>query len=115
MESFFLSETLKYLFLIFDEDSFLFKDNPPFIWTTEGHPFPNDAGRTVDTTPWNGQCNGFSNIMRGPAVSISNGSKGATWELSWPFKGHGDSLPMHCPIGSTWDPGPVFDRDFLNY
>jgi len=33
-----LSETCKYLFLLFDEDNFVNKQN--FIFTTEGHPLP---------------------------------------------------------------------------
>ena len=38
MPSFFLSETLKYLYLLFDEDNFVHRE--PFIFTTEGHPIP---------------------------------------------------------------------------
>lgn len=37
MPSFFLSETCKYLYLLFDEDSFIHKR--PYIFTTEAHPF----------------------------------------------------------------------------
>ncbi|KAJ7781324.1 alpha mannosidase-like protein [Mycena metata] len=37
MESFALSETLKYLFLIFDEDNPLHKDDSNYVFTTEGH------------------------------------------------------------------------------
>ena len=38
MESFFLSETSKYLFLLFDHDHPLNKLDAPFVFTTEGHP-----------------------------------------------------------------------------
>jgi hypothetical protein len=54
MESFFLAETLKYLYLIFDKDNFLFSDSSPktvknlkceclvetgfYIFNTEAHP-----------------------------------------------------------------------------
>ena len=38
MESFFLSETTKYLFLLFDEDHPLNKLDAPFVFSTEGHP-----------------------------------------------------------------------------
>ena len=38
MPSFFLSETLKYLYLLFDEENFVHRE--PFIFTTEGHPIP---------------------------------------------------------------------------
>jgi hypothetical protein len=37
MESFFLSETLKYLYLIFDDTNFIHDGN--YVFTTEGHPF----------------------------------------------------------------------------
>ena len=38
MESFFLGETAKYLFLLFDLDHPLNKLDAPFVFTTEGHP-----------------------------------------------------------------------------
>ncbi|KAK5938867.1 hypothetical protein PMZ80_009059 [Knufia obscura] len=38
MESFFLGETAKYLFLLFDPDHPLNKLEAPFVFTTEGHP-----------------------------------------------------------------------------
>ena len=38
MDSFFLSEVCKYLYLLFDPDNFVTKEN--FILTTEGHFFP---------------------------------------------------------------------------
>ncbi|KAJ3045881.1 alpha mannosidase-like protein [Rhizophlyctis rosea] len=40
MESFFLSETLKYLYLLFDEDNFVNKLDDNFVITTEGHFLP---------------------------------------------------------------------------
>ncbi|CAM9853566.1 unnamed protein product [Ascophyllum nodosum] len=43
MPSFFLSETLKYLYLLFDEDNFLHKGN--YVFSTEAHPFSIDAVR----------------------------------------------------------------------
>ncbi|KAM6980058.1 ER degradation-enhancing alpha-mannosidase-like protein 1 [Aplochiton taeniatus] len=42
MESFFLSETCKYLFLLFDEDNPLHKSENQYIFTTEGHVVPID-------------------------------------------------------------------------
>ncbi|XP_051776978.1 ER degradation-enhancing alpha-mannosidase-like protein 1 [Erpetoichthys calabaricus] len=42
MESFFLSETCKYLYLLFDEDNPLHKSENKFIFTTEGHVVPID-------------------------------------------------------------------------
>jgi mannosidase alpha-like ER degradation enhancer 2 len=38
MPSFFLSETLKYLYLTFDDDNFLHQDEHRWIFTTEAHP-----------------------------------------------------------------------------
>uniref|UniRef100_A0A8C7VF87 ER degradation enhancer, mannosidase alpha-like 1 n=1 Tax=Oncorhynchus mykiss TaxID=8022 RepID=A0A8C7VF87_ONCMY len=43
MESFFLSETCKYLYLLFDEDNPLHKSENKYIFTTEGHVVPIDA------------------------------------------------------------------------
>ncbi|KAJ3300582.1 alpha mannosidase-like protein [Borealophlyctis nickersoniae] len=40
MESFFLSETLKYLYLLFDEDNFVNRLDSNFVFTTEGHFLP---------------------------------------------------------------------------
>lgn len=37
MESFALSETLKYLYLLFDEDNPIHKDDSHYVFTTEGH------------------------------------------------------------------------------
>ncbi|XP_054639598.1 ER degradation-enhancing alpha-mannosidase-like protein 1 [Dunckerocampus dactyliophorus] len=42
MESFFLSETCKYLFLLFDENNPLHKSGNKYIFTTEGHLIPVD-------------------------------------------------------------------------
>lgn len=48
MESFFLSETAKYLFLLFDEDHPLNHLDSPFVFSTEGHPLiiPPSVGST---------------------------------------------------------------------
>jgi len=40
MESFFLAETLKYLFLLFDEENFVNSSEKPYIFNTEGHLIP---------------------------------------------------------------------------
>uniref|UniRef100_A0A3B3CYQ7 alpha-1,2-Mannosidase n=1 Tax=Oryzias melastigma TaxID=30732 RepID=A0A3B3CYQ7_ORYME len=42
MESFFLSETCKYLYLLFDEDNPLHKSGHKYLFTTEGHIVPID-------------------------------------------------------------------------
>ncbi|KAK7914634.1 glycoside hydrolase family 47 protein [Apiospora marii] len=47
MESFFLGETAKYLYLLFDSDHPLNKLDAPYVFTTEGHPLiiPRKAGK----------------------------------------------------------------------
>ena len=50
MESFFLGETTKYLFLLFDSDHPLNKLDAPFVFSTEGHPLLIPR-RGVKTTP----------------------------------------------------------------
>ncbi|KAL9625463.1 MAG: hypothetical protein Q9160_000526 [Pyrenula sp. 1 TL-2023] len=49
MESFFLGETTKYLFLLFDSDHPLNKLDEPVVFTTEGHPvvIPRNLGYKV--------------------------------------------------------------------
>lgn len=42
MESFFLSETCKYLYLLFDKDNYVNKHFSKFLFSTEGHLFPVD-------------------------------------------------------------------------
>lgn len=42
-ESFFLSETCKYLYLLFDADNPVNRDAERFVFTTEGHLFPVDG------------------------------------------------------------------------
>uniref|UniRef100_A0A1B6JXA9 alpha-1,2-Mannosidase n=1 Tax=Homalodisca liturata TaxID=320908 RepID=A0A1B6JXA9_9HEMI len=43
MESFFLSETTKYLYLLFDKDNYVNQHFDKYIFSTEGHLFPVDA------------------------------------------------------------------------
>ncbi|KAF8211194.1 alpha mannosidase-like protein [Mycena galopus ATCC 62051] len=64
MESFALSETLKYLFLLFDEENPLHKDDSNYVFTTEGHLLtlgrqhlkPTPLGRRKMRTIENHQC-----------------------------------------------------------
>jgi mannosidase alpha-like ER degradation enhancer 2 len=66
MPSYFLAETLKYVFLLFDDENWSHGGRaPPFVWTTEGHPLPIFPAAQVDTTPGGGQCGGFHGVMRG--------------------------------------------------
>ena len=39
-ESFFLSETVKYLYLLFDEDNPINTNDMKYVFTTEGHVLP---------------------------------------------------------------------------
>ncbi|PNS20828.1 ER degradation-enhancing alpha-mannosidase-like protein 1 [Sphaceloma murrayae] len=63
MESFFLGETAKYLYLLFDEDHPLNKLDAPFVFTTEGHPLiipknyrPLESDFDSDPVAGNPQC-----------------------------------------------------------
>lgn len=53
MESFFLGETTKYLYLLYDDDHPLNSLDAAYVFTTEGHPLliPKKAGRSSRTTP----------------------------------------------------------------
>ncbi|KAG8516849.1 ER degradation-enhancing alpha-mannosidase-like protein 1, partial [Galemys pyrenaicus] len=50
MESFFLSETCKYLYLLFDEENPVHKSGSRFLFTTEGHVVSVDA--QLRESPW---------------------------------------------------------------
>ncbi|XP_006897140.1 PREDICTED: ER degradation-enhancing alpha-mannosidase-like protein 1 [Elephantulus edwardii] len=50
MESFFLSETCKYLYLLFDEENPVHKSGTRYMFTTEGHVFSVDA--RLRESPW---------------------------------------------------------------
>ncbi|XP_033120342.1 ER degradation-enhancing alpha-mannosidase-like protein 1 [Anneissia japonica] len=50
MESFFLSETCKYLYLLFDFDNHVNKESNKYIFTTEGHILPILKRGQTDTT-----------------------------------------------------------------
>ncbi|CAM9934739.1 unnamed protein product, partial [Ectocarpus fasciculatus] len=73
MPSFFLSETLKYLYLLFDEDNFIHKGN--YVFSTEAHPFSIDAvrrGGHLSGGSRNG--NGGSSSGRSCGISDSDNS-----------------------------------------
>lgn len=53
MDSFVLSETLKYLFLIFADPSELILDLDNFIFTTEAHLLPLSLGQLTNVTNGN--------------------------------------------------------------
>lgn len=48
MESFFIAETLKYLYLLFSPDSIFNSD--AYIFNTEAHPFPAWSNGQLDVT-----------------------------------------------------------------
>lgn len=50
MDSFVLSETIKYLFLIFADPSELILDLDNFIFTTEAHLLPLSLGQMTNVT-----------------------------------------------------------------
>ncbi|KAF2151728.1 glycoside hydrolase family 47 protein [Myriangium duriaei CBS 260.36] len=63
MESFFLGETAKYLYLLFDKDHPLNHLDAPFVFTTEGHPLiipdhykPHFSRADADPVPSDAQC-----------------------------------------------------------
>ena len=98
MPSYFLAETLKYVYLLFDDENWshgsshgsrgsVIDDDgdgeekvPPFVWTTEGHMLPVLPAAQVDSTPGGAQCGGFHGIMRGkqedqPAAVVSKAAQ----------------------------------------
>lgn len=50
MESFFLSETCKYLYLLFDKDNYINHHATKYVFSTEGHVFP--ISKHLHQKPW---------------------------------------------------------------
>lgn len=70
MESFFLSETCKYLYLLFDEDNILNRDSSRFLFSTQGHIFPLDQRlRQSATTSASSE---IAKLKRASALSSSS-------------------------------------------
>jgi mannosidase alpha-like ER degradation enhancer 2 len=70
MPSFFLSETLKYLYLIFDEDNILHRDKDrEWVFTTEAHPIhhvpvPPKKKKGQPNRPFAAEIDGLKEILR---------------------------------------------------
>jgi hypothetical protein len=72
MPSYFLAETLKYLYLLFDGPGhWVHGSEPAFVFTTEGHPLPV-LGTTLYTGPAATDCAGFAPILNGAVSSVSS-------------------------------------------
>lgn len=68
MESFFLGETAKYLFLLFTPDHLLNKLDAPFVFSTEGHPLILHKPARY----WSGRPKNHQKIMDGERFTRSN-------------------------------------------
>ncbi|KAL8885601.1 MAG: hypothetical protein Q9215_006562 [Flavoplaca cf. flavocitrina] len=80
MESFFLSETAKYLFLLFEPEHPLNKIDAPFVFNTEGHPLILPRA---------------NNSLRTPNRASEPGT---------PVKSSGDSTVSTCPVPAGMQP-----------
>ena len=58
MESFFLSETTKYLWLLFDDDDAVYRHGE-YLFTTEAHPLPLDLLRRIERRRAHGGADGY--------------------------------------------------------
>ncbi|KAJ7667940.1 alpha mannosidase-like protein [Mycena polygramma] len=85
MESFALSETLKYLFLLFDEENPLHKDDSNYVFTTEGHLLtlgrkhlkPTPAARRKMRNVENHQCPAYHSFtQKGSGLAMGIRSRG---------------------------------------
>eukprot|EP00586_Coscinodiscus_wailesii_P002990 CAMPEP_0172485110 /NCGR_PEP_ID=MMETSP1066-20121228/12924_1 /TAXON_ID=671091 /ORGANISM="Coscinodiscus wailesii, Strain CCMP2513" /LENGTH=963 /DNA_ID=CAMNT_0013250081 /DNA_START=957 /DNA_END=3848 /DNA_ORIENTATION=- len=121
MPSYFLSETIKYLYLMFDEDNILHQETDhPFIFTTEAHPFhyvpdPRRFGSNEKWTMSTRQKQYYNAIkqikLRGAAADTASSSTTkyfspaddnlsrllTTNNLQFHPRGSGEALPQHCP------------------
>lgn len=109
MPSFFLSETLKYLYLLFDTDNFV--HSRPFIFSTEAHPFDltliNRLNRAIRPHQTPASSSPAQNKSRSPdgqkqhsvgVVSASSAIEPRTTRLL-----ADDFIPRHCPVLPWFD------------
>lgn len=108
MPSYFLSETIKYLYLIFDENNIL-HSGQPYVFTTEAHPFlfePDVRLTTLDDkwssgTRYSVYWNSINQIQmkeRSNRVTEFNLSSLLTSDnLGFHPAGKGEHISQHCP------------------
>lgn len=79
MESFFLAETLKYLYLLFDEDNFV--NTNPYTFNTEGHIIPLSKYwfKMGDLTAPNPAFTNAMNMTEASCSFDANGEEYAYW------------------------------------
>lgn len=75
MESFFLSETCKYLYLLFDKDNHLNRAESRYVFNTEGHVFPIDD--RFRRKPW--ETEGVGSEAPSTVLSVVNVKKNSTF------------------------------------
>ena len=73
MDSFFLAETLKYLYLLFDSDHWI--RNGRYVFNTEGHPFPLRPGRPNMTAERVADWDVALNTWLGPPAVVTGADK----------------------------------------
>lgn len=90
MPSYFLSETCKYLYLLFDQDNFV--HDRPYIFSTEAHPFdPLQLPMRLDA-------------LKGSAKDTSNSA----------IPSHSLPLPLKCQKGLWWDSSSLgYDAEYV--
>ena len=99
MPSFFLSETCKYLYLLFDSNSFI--HDRAYIFSTEAHPF--DPSQIRDVMMMNNDS--YSNISTWTSFSSEDREK-LTYNIPL--------IPMSCDKLRWWQKGVVaYDSNFI--
>eukprot|EP00794_Sanderia_malayensis_P005986 gene5986-6682_t len=76
MESFFLSETCKYLFLLFDRENPVNRDASNYIFSTEGHIFKLDSLYRKSVDSYNNNNNGQTKTVS--SITFSNSALNST-------------------------------------
>ncbi|KAJ6614326.1 alpha mannosidase-like protein [Mycena sp. CBHHK59/15] len=118
MESFALSETLKYLFLLFDEENPLHRDDSNWVFTTEGHLLtlgnkhikPISAARRKMRNVENHQCPAYHPFMRnGTGLVMGIRSRGDV-----DYARDLVALPATDPDMIAWTPSGWCDRPHVN-
>ena len=82
MESFFLSETLKYLYLLFDPDDDFYAHGR-YVFTTEAHPLPLDLNPNSATQPTTMQPPSVHRRHHREAAAADDVAEGSSASAAW--------------------------------
>jgi len=96
MDSFFLAEMFKYLFLLFAENEDMLIDPDKYVFTTEAHLLPlnlsNFKNHTETVSPYNTKVNSDGNAERSCINPLPNGRTGKLFRIEELTQWRNDAL-----------------------